>query len=108
MRKKSIIGTVGIVIVIAAFIVGVVAFGPGGGEVTELEGVEVTEYQGEDLSSINNFRENSIRGPQDVDIETYQLTVNGLVEKPGTYTYDEIIDDYDSYKKVVRLNCVEG
>ena len=33
-------------------------------ELNELASVEVTEYEGKNLSSINDFRENSIRGPQ--------------------------------------------
>ena len=108
MKKRAIIGASIIIVIIAAFIVGVVAFGPGKGKVEQLEGTEVREYQGQNLSSINDFRENSIRGPQHVDIANYQLQVTGLVEKPANYTYDEVIDDYDHYQKVVRLNCVEG
>ena len=30
--------------------------------VIDLDGVEIREYEGKDLSSINHFRENSIRG----------------------------------------------
>jgi DMSO/TMAO reductase YedYZ molybdopterin-dependent catalytic subunit len=108
MKKRAIIGASVIVVIIIAFIVGVVAFGPDKGKVEQLEGTEVREYQGQNLSSINDFRENSIRGPQHVDIANYQLQVTGLVEKPASYTYDEVIDDYDRYQKVVRLNCVEG
>jgi DMSO/TMAO reductase YedYZ molybdopterin-dependent catalytic subunit len=74
----------------------------------ELEPREIREYQGEDLSSVNDFRENSIKGPQYIDKEDYQLEITGLVESPETYTYDEVIGDYQSYKKVVTLNCVEG
>ena len=70
--------------------------------------MEVREYKGEDLSSINDFRENSIKGPQHVDIENYQLNITGLVAEPTAHTYDEVIKDYDNFKKVVRLNCVEG
>jgi len=108
MNKKAFIGSATIAVIIVAFIVVAVFFGPTTGGVEELAGVEVREYQGEDLSSINNFRENSIKGPQNVDIENYQLMITGLAENPAVYTYDEIIDDYDAYKKVVRLNCVEG
>jgi len=108
MNKKAFIGSAVIAVIIVAFIVVAVFFGPTSGGVEELAGVEVREYQGEDLSSINNFRENSIKGPQNVDIENYQLMITGLAENPAVYTYDEIIDDYDAYKKVVRLNCVEG
>ena len=30
----------------------------------QLDAVEIREYQGEKLSSVNDFRENSIKGPQ--------------------------------------------
>ena len=98
MKKKSIIGFIVIIAVIAAFLVGVISFGPDMGDIEELEGVEVREYQGENLSSINDFRENSIAGPQYVDIDNYQLKVTGLVEKPASYAYDEVIKDYDGLK----------
>ena len=74
----------------------------------ELNSAEVREYQGENLSSINDFRENSIRGPQYVDISEYQLRITGLVESPQSYSYDEVISLFPSYKKVVTLYCVEG
>ena len=77
-------------------------------EPISLESVEIREYEGEDLSSINDFRENSIKGPQRVDIESYQLKITGLVESPKSYTYDEVIDQQQHYKKVVTLDCVEG
>ena len=31
-----------------------------------------------------------------------------MVENPTSYTYDQVIDGYDHYKKVVTLDCVEG
>ena len=74
----------------------------------ELTAVEIQEYEGQPLSSINDFRENSIKGPQNVDIAGYQLEITGLVEKPASYGYEEVIDRFKHYKKVVRLNCVEG
>jgi len=73
-----------------------------------LNPAEVREYQGEDLSSVNDFRENSIKGPQYVDMENYRLEVTGLVENPLSYSYDEVIESYQNYKKVVTLYCVEG
>jgi DMSO/TMAO reductase YedYZ molybdopterin-dependent catalytic subunit len=108
MRKKTVISSVVAGVIIVAFIVGIMAFGPDNGKVEQLEGVEVREYKGENLSSINDFRENSIKGPQYVDIDSYKLEITGLAEKPTGYTYDEVIDGFDNYKKVVRLNCVEG
>ena len=77
-------------------------------ETKDLESVEIREYQGENLSSVNDFRENSIKGPQQVDIEDYHLVITGLVENPQAYTYDEVISKSQPYKKVVTLNCVEG
>ena len=77
-------------------------------EPIKLDTVEVREYQGEKLSSVNDFRENSIKGPQNVDVNSYQLEVTGLVNDPKNYTYDQVINDFQSYEKVVTLNCVEG
>ena len=108
MKKKTIIGFGTLAAVIAAFLVVVLNFGPNTGAIEELEAVEVREYEGENLSSINDFRENSIKGTQHVDIEDYQLKITGLVENPTSYTYDEATRKFKSYKKPVRLNCVEG
>jgi len=77
-------------------------------EIEELGPVEIREYEGEKLSSINAFRENSIKGPQHIDIESYRLKISGLVENLTNYTYDEVIDGHKHYKKVVTLDCVEG
>ena len=80
---------------------------PSGGPMA-LPDVEVREYQGNDLSSINDFRENSIRGPQYVNTSDYRLTVTGLTNKTDVYTYQEILVKYPNYTKIVTLFCVEG
>jgi len=77
-------------------------------ETTTLESVEIREYEGEDLSSIDAFRENSIKGPQYIDAENYTLTVSGLVNNELQLTYDEVVNGYQNFEKVVTLNCVEG
>ena len=69
---------------------------------------EIREYEGQDLSSIGNFRENSIRGPQQVNVSTYRLTITGLVNQTVEYTYDDIINGFQKYRKIVTLHCVEG
>ena len=76
--------------------------------VTELAPAEVREYQGEQLSSIADFRENSIRGPQYVNASTYTLTIDGQVENRKEYSYDALIERFPHYRKVVTLYCVEG
>ncbi len=48
-------------------------------ETEELQPTEIREYEGEKLSSVNAFRENSIKGPQHIDIESYRLKISGLV-----------------------------
>ena len=73
-----------------------------------LEPEEVTEYEGQDLSSIKDFRENSIKGPQYIDVATYSLQVTGMVDIPKSYTYPEVVNGFQKYEKVVTLNCVEG
>jgi DMSO/TMAO reductase YedYZ molybdopterin-dependent catalytic subunit len=77
------------------------------GEPIVLDEVEIREYQGEKLGSVNDFRENSIKGPQYIDINDYQLEISGLVEEPRNYTYEQILD-HQQYSKVVTLYCVEG
>jgi len=72
------------------------------------EPVEIREYEGTRLSSVDDFRENSIKGPQHVDIESYELGIAGLVKNPVAYAYDEVIDGYQHYEKIVTLDCVEG
>lgn len=75
---------------------------------SRLTAVEVREYEGQNLSSIYDFRENSIKGPQYLDAESYKLTVTGLVNTPIELTYTEVITTHPLYEKVVTLYCVEG
>jgi DMSO/TMAO reductase YedYZ molybdopterin-dependent catalytic subunit len=103
MKKIAVIN-ITIVIILATFIGGLVSCG----STIQLTTTEVREYQGQNLSSINDFEENSINGPQYIDINSYHLDITGLVANPTSYTYDEVINDYTSYKKVVELDCVEG
>lgn len=83
--------------------------GAGGtsGEPRRLAPDEVREYQGERLDSVDDFRENSIKGPQEIDIDAYRLRVEGEVNEPLSLTYAQVIDR-QHYEKLVRLDCVEG
>ena len=108
MKRRTIGFIWGIGILVVAFVSWWVYYGATRGEEAKsLEAVEVREYQGEKLSSIRSFRENSIRGVQNVDKESYTLEVTGLVKSPKTYTYDEVLKN-QLYQKVLILNCVEG
>lgn len=77
------------------------------GEPIDLDAVEVREYQGERLGSVADFRENSIKGPQEVSLGDYRLEVVGEVATPLSLTYEQVLER-QSFKKVVTLNCVEG
>lgn len=68
---------------------------------------EVREYRGARLDSVDDFRENSIRGPQDVDIAEYRLRLQGRVASPTTLTYQQVTN-LPAFEKVVTLDCVEG
>jgi DMSO/TMAO reductase YedYZ molybdopterin-dependent catalytic subunit len=70
--------------------------------------VEIKDYKGEKLGSISDFEENSIKGPQQVNIDTYRLVITGLDKNETAYTYNQVINDHTHYQKVVTINCVEG
>jgi DMSO/TMAO reductase YedYZ molybdopterin-dependent catalytic subunit len=110
-----------IIIMVAIFFTGIPFLwpgqAPGGPVVTSTEqpagpaalpAVEIRSYQGKDLSSVNDFHENSIKGPQYVNISDYRLTVTGLTNTTDVYTYGELLDRYPHYSKVGTLHCVEG
>ncbi len=73
----------------------------------DVEEVEIDEYKGEKLGDIEDFRENSIKGIQKVDIEEYRLVVDGLVENKKEYEY-ATLQEKEHIKKVITLNCVTG
>ena len=69
--------------------------------------VEINNYKGKRLDAVNSEPENSIKGPQHVDIKSYRLTVTGLVKTPQSLTYDQVLA-LPAFQKVTKLNCVEG
>lgn len=68
---------------------------------------ENLSYKGESLTPIAQQRNNAIEGTQYIDKESYRLRVEGLVENPRNFTYEEITGLPET-SKVVDLNCVEG
>jgi len=108
--KKAITSRGVSVLVLFLLLVAAITLGSGiGCDDTEiLAPNEIREYEGVDLSSISAFRENSIKGPQEIDVESYTLGITGLVANPTSYTYDEVLNRHQHYKKVITLDCVEG
>jgi len=79
-----------------------------GKPVTQLDAVEIREYQGEKLSSLDDFNENAIKGTQKIDLDEYVLKISGLVQKEMHYSYKEVIENFKHFKKIATLDCVEG
>ena len=113
MQTKNFINTampffiIIIIIIIGLFILSAFTATGLSEESVKLSASEIREYKGENLSSVKDFRENSIAGPQYVDINTYSLKVNGLISNPLDLTYEQVLEN-QSYEKVVTLFCVEG
>lgn len=109
MKKITVIASFMSSVLIIALIIGLLGCRPTLETASvPLQGVEVREYQGEDLSSILEQPDNSIKGPQYIDINSYRLQITGLVQNSANYTYDEVVKGFTDYKKVVKLDCVEG
>ncbi len=68
---------------------------------------EIKEYQGQILSPAIGPRDNSISGIQKVDMSTYRLRINGLVENKMSLKYEDVLK-LTSYEKLITLYCVEG
>jgi DMSO/TMAO reductase YedYZ molybdopterin-dependent catalytic subunit len=73
----------------------------------KLAPVEIGSYQGQNLSSINDIKDNAIKGTQYINKNSYHLKITGLTNGEKDLTYDDILN-HQSYQKVVTLNCVEG
>jgi DMSO/TMAO reductase YedYZ molybdopterin-dependent catalytic subunit len=69
---------------------------------------EVRNYEGQNLSSIAEVRENAIRGIQQINQTNYRLTIKGLVNTTLQLTYDEVVNNHQKYQKIVTLYCVDG
>jgi DMSO/TMAO reductase YedYZ molybdopterin-dependent catalytic subunit len=69
--------------------------------------VEAAEFMGKKLTPISEQRNNALSGTQKIDKDTYVLTVDGLVEKPLSLSYTDLLA-YPQISKLMDLNCVEG
>ncbi len=107
-RSLLFVGLLLLVVVTAVFVGSRVWSNETNHETGTLRPVEIREYEGQKLSSIDDFRENSIKGPQFVDNESYRLVVRGLVNNEMEYTYGDVIGNHQLFEKVVTLHCVEG
>ncbi len=68
---------------------------------------ELREYQGTRLDPAVGPRDNSISGIQQIREEDVQLSIDGLVDAPQSYSYADVTA-LASEERLVRLDCVEG
>jgi DMSO/TMAO reductase YedYZ molybdopterin-dependent catalytic subunit len=106
--KIAVVGMIVLVGVLYLIDISADQSGTPAGGATPLPPVEVRSYEGAYLSSITDFFENSIKGPQYINESDYRLTVTGLTNRTLTYSYRDVIDQHRHYAKVVTLHCVEG
>ena len=68
---------------------------------------EVESFQGKRLDPAIGPSDNSISGIQTVNISTYRLTIDGLVDQQLSLTYDQVLA-LPAYQRLVTLDCVTG
>lgn len=76
---------------------------------------EVSQYQGEPLTPISKYiaylkayPDVAIKGIQTIDPSTYKLLLTGLVNNPINYSYNQVVENFNSTQQIATLPCVEG
>ena len=68
----------------------------------------------EDITSYNNFYEfgtgkgDPARYAGELTTEPWSIVVDGMVENPGTYSYEDILSGATLEERIYRLRCVEA
>lgn len=76
---------------------------------------EITQYQGQQLTPIGTYLaivgshpEVAIGGVQNIDMASYRLAITGLVNTSERYSFDEVVNNFNSTLQMATLPCVEG
>ena len=110
MRRLTVVLLGGVALVAAFALAGC------GGETTRANAPDTPAATGtaapptpaeEPVTPLEEQKETSIKGPQYVDIEKYELVVDGMVDRPLRLKYSDILA-MQADTRVVRLDCVEG
>lgn len=67
----------------------------------------IRAYEGKPLNDFEKLSDNSVRGPQSVDLASYRLVIDGAVQSPQSLTYAGVLAR-QRYQKLITLHCVEG
>jgi len=68
---------------------------------------EVTEYQSQKLTAVENQGLTTVESPPVMNPASFRLRVDGLVTAAASLTYDDVLA-MRPVSRVVRLNCVDG
>ena len=83
-----------------------------GGPVAAQGGLEPNSW--EEITSYNNFyefgtgKDDPARNAGAMDTSGWQVTVDGLVDNPGTYSLPELIGGFETEERIYRFRCVEA
>jgi DMSO/TMAO reductase YedYZ molybdopterin-dependent catalytic subunit len=77
------------------------------GEVRDYQGVNLTTVNGY-INYLNQHPDVAIKGTQNIDPTTYKLAISGMVNNPTNFTYDQVVNGFNSTLQVATLPCVEG
>ncbi|MBN1188571.1 MAG: molybdopterin-dependent oxidoreductase [Dehalococcoidales bacterium] len=69
--------------------------------------IEATEYLGQKLTPLDKQRTVALKGMQVIDRDSYRLTVDGLVDRPLSLSYADLLA-YPQASRLNELECVEG
>jgi DMSO/TMAO reductase YedYZ molybdopterin-dependent catalytic subunit len=69
--------------------------------------VEAAEYNGTKLTSIKGQGTNALEGTKYIDSAAYRLVVNGLVDRPLSLSYADLLA-LPQVVKLIEMDCVEG
>ena len=75
-------------------------------------GTEPNSY--EDITSYNNFyefgtgKDDPARNAGAMETQPWSITVDGMVDNPGTYSLAELLDGLEAEDRIYRFRCVEA
>lgn len=83
-------------------------------QITKLDNFGTPPNTLEQISNYNNFFEFSTDKEEVAQLaqafvtNPWQVEVGGLVNNPGTFGLEDLLNDYDQEERIYRLRCVEG
>lgn len=95
-----------------AVLAGIVGAGALGGAVSAQDALEPNTL--EEITTYNNFYEfgtgksDPAQNARGMQTDPWEVTVDGLVDNPGTYQLSDLIGDMTTEERIYRFRCVEA